>query len=106
MSTPGAGYKTSAAVLAEAAKDVENTKMELQGVIKELRGRLEELNSSWRGRGGTAFQGAINAWQNTADRVVGAMDNFHANLTGTEATYSETEDIVAGGMNRYQDGRL
>lgn len=106
MSTPGSGYKTSDQVLSEAAKDVLTTKEDLQGIIKEMRSRLETLNSSWRGRGGTAFQGAINAWQNTADRVVGAMDNFHANLTGTEATYSDTEDIVSGGLNRYQDGRL
>lgn len=106
MSTPGSGYKTTDVVLAEAAHDVEGTKLDLQGIITELRSRLDALNGSWQGRGGTAFQGAIQAWQHTADRVVGAMDNFHASLTGTEATYSETEDIVASGLNRYQDGKL
>ena len=32
------------------------------------------------------------------------MDNFKANLDGSEATYDESEDIVAGGLNRYQNG--
>ncbi|WP_067437962.1 WXG100 family type VII secretion target [Nocardioides jensenii] len=106
MSSPGAGYTTTDAVLAEAARDVTTTKNDLEIIIRDLRSRLGELNSAWRGRGGSAFQGAIEAWQRTADRVVGAMDNFHANLTGTEATYSATEDTVASGLNRYQDSRL
>lgn len=56
MST-GAGVKATATVLAEAASDVQGTEEELRGIIGELRGRLDTLNTTWRGRGGTAFQG-------------------------------------------------
>lgn len=100
------GIKKSADVLQAAAKDVEGTKEELDAIIIDMRNKLDHLNQAWLGRGGTAFQGAIAAWQRTANRVIGAMDNFHANLTGSDATYDESEDIVAGALNRYQDGRL
>lgn len=104
MST-GTGVKATATVLAEAAADVRGTEHDLRGILAELRGRLDALNTTWRGRGGTAFQGAINAWQNTADRVIGHMDEFHASLVGADRTYDESEDLVTNALNRYQ-GRL
>jgi len=98
------GVKKTDQVLHAASQDVATTKEELMGRIKTLRGRLEALNGQWEGRGQVAFQGAIESWQNTADRVIGAMDSFKANLDGSESTYDESEDIVAGGLNRYQNG--
>ena len=100
------GLSKSDQVLLEAAQDVARTKDDLVGDIANLRGKLQNLQGQWEGRGGAAFQGAINAWQNTADRVLGAMDNFKAELEGTEGTYNEAEDIVANTLNKYQDGRL
>lgn len=100
------GMKASADVLSVAAKDVKSTQEELDGIINDIRTKLDHLNTAWQGKGGQAFQGAILAWQRTANRVTGAMDNFHASLLGTEQTYDETEDHVAGGLNRYQDGAL
>ncbi len=100
------GLSKSDQVLIEAANDVGRTKEDLEGDIRQLRTKLENLQGQWEGRGGRAFQGAIVAWQNTADRVLGAMDNFKAELQGSEGTYNEAEDIVAGGLNKYQDGAL
>lgn len=98
------GMKKTDQVIHAASQDVATTKEELMGRIKTLRGRLEALNGQWEGRGQIAFQGAIESWQNTADRVIGAMDNFKTNLDGSEATYDESEDTVASGLNRYQNG--
>lgn len=100
------GLSKSDQVLIEAAKDVGRTKEDLVGDITSLRNKLDQLQGQWEGRGGRAFTGAIQAWQNTADRVLGAMDNFKAELEGSEGTYNEAEDIVAGALNKYQDGRL
>lgn len=100
------GYKATADVLTVAAKDVKTTQEELDQIITDIRTKLDHLNTAWQGRGGQAFQGAILAWQRTANRVTGAMDNFHASLTGTEQTYNETDDFVAGGLNRYENGAL
>lgn len=100
------GLSKSDQVLIEAARDVGRTKEDLVGDINNLRTKLLNLQGQWEGRGGSAFQGAIQAWQNTADRVLGAMDNFKAELEGSEGTYNESEDIVAGALNKYQDGRL
>ncbi|QIX28286.1 WXG100 family type VII secretion target [Nocardioides sp. JQ2195] len=100
------GYKASADVLSAAAKDVKSTQEDLDAIITDIRNKLDVLNQTWQGRGGQAFQGAILSWQRTANRVTGALDNFHASLTGTEQTYNETDDFVAGGLNRYEDGAL
>lgn len=100
------GMKATADVLSVAAKDVKNTQEELDTIINDIRVKLNHLNSSWQGQGGQAFQGAIMSWQRTANRVTGAMDNFHASLLGTEQTYDETEDFVSRGLNRYEDGAL
>lgn len=98
------GISKSDNVIVEAASDVAATRQELIGRIGALRARLESLNGAWQGRGQLAFQGAITAWQGTADRVVGALDDFGAQLHGSEATYDESEDVVASALNRYQSG--
>lgn len=92
--------------LTTLAGNVRTTQTDIEGKIGQLRGQLSNLETQWIGQGGTAFTGVIQAWERTARRVTGAMENFEANLKGSEATYNESEDIVAGGLNKYQDGRL
>jgi len=96
------GISKTDQVVLDAASDVASTKSDLQSSATILRSRLEALHGQWEGRGHVAFQGAINAWQNTADRVLNALDTFEAELRASDATYDESDDHVAVALNRYQ----
>ncbi|MDT0200501.1 WXG100 family type VII secretion target [Nocardioides sp. AE5] len=101
MATSGSGHAVADAVLTEAARDITTTKQEIDSEITALRHQLEELNSAWLGLGGAAFRRAIVHWEGTAAGVISAMDTFHDSLVSSEATYHETEDVVAARLNKY-----
>lgn len=87
-----------------AARDVAATREVLVARTGQMHQRLQQLGGQWAGRGELAFQGAIQAWQRTADRVVAALDGFHEQLTSADATYEQTETGVEQRLNRYAAG--
>jgi WXG100 family type VII secretion target len=99
MST--AGLSKTDDVLLVAAGDVGVTRAQLTGDLTALRARLEQLARRWEGRGHRAFQDAIDAWQQTADRVIGALDGFEAQLRASDDTYLSADDQVSGALSRY-----
>lgn len=96
-----AGLSKTDDVLVAAAADVARTRADLGGDLSNLRGRLEQLSGQWEGQGERAFRGAIEAWQRSADQVIGALDGFEAQLRATEGTYAEADGGVASALNRY-----
>lgn len=90
--------------VARAAGDVAATRQALTGRISELHHRLEDVGGQWQGRGQIAFEGAIEAWRRTAERVIGALDDLHEQLTGAQATYDDTESVVEQRLDRYAAG--
>ena len=99
MST--AGLSKTDDVLLVAAGDVGRTRAQLTGDLAALRARLEQLAGQWEGRGHRAFRDAIDAWQHTADRVIGALDGFESQLRASDDTYVSTDDQVSGALGRY-----
>lgn len=97
----GAGIGKADGVVLAAAADVGQTRAELQGDLAALRSRLDDLAGQWEGRGHRAFMNAVDSWQVTADRVVGSLDDFEAQLRATESTYDDAEDQVAAALGRF-----
>lgn len=95
------GISKTDQVILVAADDVASTKADLQSTVAALRNKLEGLTGQWEGRGHLAFQGVIQAWQSTADRVLTALDTFDAELRSSEAAYDDSDDHVATTLNRY-----
>lgn len=95
-----AGLSKTDDVLVAAAADVARTRADLTGDLSGLRTRLEQLSGQWEGQGERAFRGAIEAWQRSADQVIGALDGFESQLRATEGTYAETDGGVAAALNR------
>jgi len=95
------GISKSDQVLLDSAKDLQTTYDDVTGDLKSMRGELEQLQAQWMGRGGTAFQGAINQWQIHADKVLAAMQAFKGELQSVEATYDATETEVSDVFNKY-----
>lgn len=91
-------------VLLDSAKDLGTTWEDLNGDVKNMRNQLMNLQAQWIGRGGTAFQGAINAWQTHADKVLRTMQDFKEQLIQTEDTYTVTEERVENVFNKYAGG--
>lgn len=106
MGNSGSGYNVAEGVISEAASDIATTKEDLVGDIAQMRGRLESLNESWKGSGGNAFRVAIQSWEQTAKRVVDAMDDFHAALTDSDTEYTSTDANAQSSFNKYANSPL
>jgi WXG100 family type VII secretion target len=88
-------------VLLDSAKDLETTYDDVTGDLRTMRTQLENLQSQWVGRGGTAFQNTINNWQNRSNAILAAMGDFKEALKDTEAHYDVTESDVEAVFNKY-----
>lgn len=91
-------------VLLDSAKDLQTTYDDVKGDLSTMRGKLDHLQTAWQGRGGAAFQGAINTWQQKADKVLLCMQEFKEQLEAVDAKYTVTEDDVSAVFNKYADG--
>ena len=91
-------------VLLDSAKDLQDTYDDVKSDITTMRSQLENLQSQWVGRGGSAFQNVITTWQTKADKVLQCMEVFKEQLTQVESTYNVTEDDVSSVFNKYAGG--
>lgn len=91
-------------VLLDSAKDLQDTYDDVKSDITTMRSQLENLQSQWVGRGGSAFQNVITTWQTKADKVLQCMEVFKEQLTQVEAKYTVTEDDVEQVFNKYAGG--
>ncbi|MDN5893591.1 MAG: WXG100 family type VII secretion target [Nocardioides sp.] len=98
------GIKKSAEVLVESAKELDRTYVDVTTRITKMRGQLDSLQTQWVGRGGVAFQGTINRWQTSADKVKESLEEFGQQLRDVEASYGSTEDVVEKAFNKYEGG--
>jgi WXG100 family type VII secretion target len=94
----------SESVLLDSIKDLDQTYIDVRGDITTMRNKLDNLQQAWVGRGGTAFQGAITAWQTQANRVLQVMETFSEELGAVEQQYGATEDQVSEAFNKYAGG--
>lgn len=98
------GIKKSAEVLVDSAQELDRTYIDVTDRITKMRNQLDSLQSQWVGRGGGAFQGAINQWQTQANNVKQALEDFGKQLRDVEASYNTTEDAVSNAFNKYAGG--
>lgn len=87
--------------LTRGATFVQSAKGDLDGQLGALRGQLQGIVSSWQGSGSTAFQTTMTRWDESARKIISALDEFEANLRSSDQTYTSADDQQAQVFNKF-----
>ena len=91
--------------IARGAHIVAESKQTLNSDIQSLEAKLSGLGSQWQGAAATAFASLMENWRAQARKITQSLDEFEANLTSSQQTYTAADDSSTSAMNRLQ-GRL
>jgi WXG100 family type VII secretion target len=91
--------------LKQGADAVANSRAELQRELSSLEGKLAGIGSHWQGQGAVAFNSLMARWREDATKIVNALNEFEANLTASQASYTAADDAQQSTFSRLQ-GRL
>lgn len=78
---------------------VSSSRVELRRELDALQGRLASLPSRWKGLGSVAFTSLMERWQGDATRIIAALDEFEAQLLGSQKSYDESDEAAQASMN-------
>lgn len=87
--------------LLKGAKAVGGARGDLEQRIGQLRGQLMNLGSQWQGQGRASFDTAMNSWEATAKKVVGALEGFEQNLLTSDKVYNANDESAASTFAKY-----
>ena len=90
--------------LTRISKEIITKKDELDKDFGDLEKQIVEMGNQWSGRGAQAFGTSYQNLQEQARKVLNAMIGLADRLDGAEKTYTEVEETVASGFNRYDQG--
>jgi uncharacterized protein YukE len=81
---------------------VAEARHDLDAIGAELRRRIDDTGSWWRGHGGEAFSALGHAWSDRQAVIVGALDRLESALRATEHVNVSTDDDQSAALARYQ----
>jgi len=87
-------------VLVQAASLVTDAKADFDRLAANLSHQILGAQNRWQGQGGSAFFGLAQAWDEKQRTIVGALDRFHAELTGTQNVFHGADEGAASGANQ------
>jgi WXG100 family type VII secretion target len=86
---------TDKALMAQTAKNFDNTNAEMMGTLTTLKGKVSNLQAGWVGRGSISFQTTMESWsrsQNEINRLLGETATL---ISSAGTTYTATDDNAA-----------
>ena len=86
--------------LKAGASAVAQSRGELQNELGTLRGRLEGLRGAWVGQGAVAFNTLMARWNEDAEKIISALNEFESNLISSQNTYTSTDETQSSAMSR------
>ena len=106
MSENGAaGLSQTEKALSAAADKVATARQDVTKLNQNLSGQIQGMGMRWGGQGATAFHNLHNAWQDKANKIVSALDQFQQSLVETEKDNVSTDQSQADASSRLL-GRL
>lgn len=79
---------------------VETGESDLKSGLQKLRGDIEAISrQSFEGRTATQFRTLMAQWDQDANRLVSALENFAADLRKTQEDFDSKDDAQAASMN-------
>ncbi|PFG32803.1 WXG100 family type VII secretion target [Sanguibacter antarcticus] len=84
--------------LEQGAQAVVQSRTELQKELVGLEGKLSSIGSSWTGQGAVAFTQLMARWRDDASKMVGALNDFEANLRSSSTAYDSADETQSTSM--------
>jgi uncharacterized protein YukE len=78
--------------LTRAADMVRSAHGDLTREVNSMPQRLA-TKGAWEGGGASGFTNLVTVWNTETDKIVRALNDFEANLTGADVTYTQTDDV-------------
>lgn len=91
--------------LTRGAQMTQGARGDLDQQLSSLRGKLAGIGAQWQGSGSTAFQNVMQRWDESARKIITALDEFEANLKQSETTYDTTDEQQSSTFGKLS-GRL
>ena len=85
--------------LKAGADVVSTTRGSLQQQLQALDGQLSGIGAGWQGQGAVAFTQLMTRWREDATKIIGALNEFEANLLSSQSTYTASDDAQAATMS-------
>lgn len=73
------------------ANAVQDAHQQVQGLIGQLRGEVEQMMGQWGGQAAQAFVTVHEAFEGQANKINQALDQMHSALVATHQTYGTQE---------------
>ncbi|GGM51531.1 hypothetical protein GCM10012275_23020 [Longimycelium tulufanense] len=92
-------YTTDSATMQQAGNDIANTNQEIQGLLSNLRGQIEPLQSAWKGQAATAFHNLMERWNTDAKKLNDALMAISEMMGASAKSYVQQEEEQSQSMN-------
>lgn len=81
--------------LKKGAETIASSRTELKGCLSALKDCLVNVGAGWVGEAATQFAVLMARWSEDADKIVGSLDEFEANLNAASHSFQEHEEQQA-----------
>lgn len=92
MSSPGGGFGTDVETQRAAARSIQAVNSEIQGILGQVKGHVEELSGGWAGQAKAAFDQLMERWGDDARKLSDALDNIGTQMAGSSEEYQRQEE--------------
>lgn len=96
----GSGFRTEEGQIQKGAGTVAIARGELDNLTKQLRSEVASNAASWQGTAAVAFTKLMTRWDESSHLLITALDEFEANLRGTDKNYNVIEEEAQQAMDR------
>lgn len=90
---------TDSALMEQTAKKFESVDQELMSLLSNLRSRVDQLQASWVGAGGTSFTTTMNTWSDDQKRINDLLRETAELIRSSGQSYSTTDTNAASRLN-------
>jgi WXG100 family type VII secretion target len=88
--------------MATAARQVESAVGNIRGLQSNMNSYASQLQGGWQGQAASAFSNAYEQFSADFAKVLTALESIHEKLTGTQSTYTTTEESNKSTVNKLQ----
>lgn len=96
--------QAQAAVMESTARRFEQVGQSLDGMLKQLLGELEVLQTQWVGRGGTTFEQVKLAWAADQEALHRALGETAAAIRTSGKHYETSDSAAADRLGAHRGG--
>ena len=96
----GSGFRTEQGQINKGAGLVASCKSDLTSLLGALRGEVAQNAASWKGSAASEFTKLMQRWDEDANLLTKALDEFENNLRGTDKNYNQIESEAQQTMTK------